>query len=130
MKKFFYLFGVLLFLSCSEVTDSIIENSFPDDTGLEVGIKNNTNVKFLRTEVKMANGNLIFQQIEPHNFSEFYAVSALYSQAEITIQTANAYYSFTPNQLDENTRVTEGRYYFEISIESPNNTLVITRKSF
>lgn len=117
-------------LSCSRATDAIIDNVFPEPEGLEIGIKNNTNITFLRTEILTPNGNMVFQQIPAHSYSGFYTIPAVYDKVEMTVQTKNGYYSYKPIFYSEDTRVTKGRYYFEVSIEIPKNTLIITRKSF
>lgn len=130
MKNVILLIVLLTIFSCSRATEAIIENAFPEPEGLEIGIKNNTNTTFLRTEIVAANVNLVFQQIDANSYSGFYEVRAVYSEVEITVQTETGYYSFLPSSYDENTLVTKGRYYFEVSIKIPGNSLVVTRKSF
>ncbi|TYB78710.1 hypothetical protein [Bizionia myxarmorum] len=130
MRNSLLLFMLLSILSCSRATDALINEAFPPPQNLEIAIKNNTNTKLLRTEIITANGSLVFQQIEPESYSGFYEVSAVYSEVEITVQTANGFYAYSPVRYDENTLVTKGRYYFEVSLEIPGNNLVVTRKSF
>ncbi|EGV43114.1 hypothetical protein BZARG_1033 [Bizionia argentinensis JUB59] len=130
MKFIVLLISLVTLLSCSRATEIIIDQALPGFKTLDIGIKNNTNTKFLRTEIVTSNGNLVFQQIEPNSYSNFYEISAIYSEVEITVQTANGYYSFLPSSYGEDTKVTQGNYYFEVSIEIPGNNLVVTRKSF
>lgn len=130
MKYLVFLISFIALCSCSRATDAIIDSAFPEPEKLEIGIKNNTNTTFLRTEIVASNGNLVFQQIPPNSYSGFYEMSAMYSEVEITVQTETGYYSFSPTSYDEDTRVTKGRYYFEVSIEIPGNTLLVTRKPF
>jgi len=130
MKQLALLCVLVVFSSCSHVTENIIDEAFPEPEGLEIGVKNNTNLTFLRTEILAANGNLVFQQIAPNSYSGFYEMSAIYSEVEITVQTENGYYSYKPTSYNQDTRVTKGRFYFEVSIITPGNTLVVTRKSF
>lgn len=129
-KYLLLLISLVSIFSCSRTRDILINETLPEPETLEITIKNNSNITFLRTEVIASNTHLVFQQIEPNNYSGFYEVPAVYSEIEITIQTSTGYYSFTPNNYEENTLVTEGRFYFEVSISAPNNTLVITRKQF
>lgn len=130
MKYIVLLISLITLLSCSRATEIIIDQALPEPKTLDIGIKNNTNTKFLRTEIVTSNGKLVFQQIEPNSYSNFYEISAIYSEVEITVKTANGYYSFSPSSYDEDTKVTQGTYYFEVSIEIPGNNLIVTRKSF
>lgn len=127
-KKFLFLALILAF-SCSEITDNIIENNIPAPKILEVGIKNNTDYKFIRTEIISDNGTFVYQVLEPGEFSEFLEMLHIYSEAEIRIQTPDSYFSFSPWYLDEDTKVTKGLYFFEVNIDN-NQTVSITRKTF
>ncbi|MCX7551286.1 hypothetical protein [Xanthomarina sp. F2636L] len=127
-KTFLFLALILVF-SCSEVTDNIIENNVPVPKNLEVGIKNNTDFRFIRSEIIADNSTFVYQILEPGEFSEFLEMYQIYSEAEIRIQTADAYFSFSPSHFNEDTKVTNGLYYFEINMNS-NQTISITRKTF
>ncbi|TYA52181.1 hypothetical protein [Formosa maritima] len=119
----------LLFFSCSDVTENIIENAIPDPETLEVGIKNNTNYRFTRTEIITNNSTYVYQIVEQESYSEFFEMAYIYSEVEIKIQTNNGYFSFTPSHYIEDTKVTKGLYYFEVNI-SNNETVSLTRKKF
>lgn len=127
--KGFLLTIALLFFSCSEVTENWIENTLSEPETLEVGIKNNTNLRFTRTEVISNNNTYVFQIIEPQSFSEFFEMAYIYSEVEIRIQTDTGYFSFSPSHYMEDTKVTKGLYYFEVNM-SNNQTVSITRKTF
>ncbi|MCX7548774.1 hypothetical protein OS188_12500 [Xanthomarina sp. F1114] len=127
--KGFLFLAVLLTISCSELTNNIIENNIPESKKLEVGIKNNTNYRFIRTEIIADNTTFVYQVLEPGEFSEFLEMLHIYSEAEIRIETADAYFSFSPSFFNEDTKVTNGLYYFEVNI-SNNQTVSITRKTF
>ena len=127
--KGFLFLVVLLIISCSELTNNIIENNIPEPKKLEVGIKNNTNYRFIRTEIIADNATFVYQILEPGEFSEFLEMLHIYSEAEIRIQTTDSYFSFSPSHYNEDTKVTNGLYYFEINI-SNNQTVSITRKTF
>lgn len=116
-------------LSCSEVTDNLIENTIPEPKTLEIGIKNDTNHRFTRTEIISDNSTFVYQIIEPGEFSNFHEMAYIYSEAEIRIQTADAYFSFIPSHYLEDTKVTKGLYYFEVNIYN-NQTVSIIRKKF
>jgi hypothetical protein len=120
---------MLMVLSCSEVTENLIDNAFPDPPTLDVGIKNNTNYRFTRTEIISDTRTFVYQIVEPGEFSNFLEMASIYSEAEIRIQTENAYFSFTPSHYIEDTKVTKGWYYFEVNI-SNNQTVSITRKTY
>lgn len=123
------LLGILLFFSCTEVTENIIENAIPEPSKLEVGIKNNSSYRFNRTEIISNNSTIVYQIIEPGQFSDFLEMGYIYSEAEIRIQTENGYFSFSPLLYIEDTKVTNGLYYFEVNILN-NQTVYITRKTF
>jgi len=127
--KWFLLIITLLFFSCSDVTENIIENAIPDPETLEVGIKNNTNYRFIRTEIITNNNTYVYQVIEPDAISNFIEMAFIYSEVELKIQTDDGYFSFSPSHYLEDTKVTKGLYYFEVNI-SNNKTVSITRKTF
>ncbi|MFD2551496.1 hypothetical protein ACFSQP_06675 [Bizionia sediminis] len=130
MKQIVILFLVMgLSVSCSHTTEQLIDQAFPKPKTLQIGIKNNTLFPFLRTEVTTTAGTIVFQQIPANSYSEFYEIPELFSEAPIQVQMPDNYYSYEVLNYDVSTRVTEGIYYFEVSVKLPENTLLITRKS-
>ncbi|HLV39086.1 hypothetical protein [Xanthomarina sp.] len=127
--KGFLLVAIWFVFSCSELTENLIENNIPAPKKLEVGIKNNTDYRFIRTELISDSGTFVYQIIEPGEFSNFFEMASIYSEAEIRIQTENSYVSFLPFQYLEDTKVTKGWYYFEVNIAN-NQTVSITRKTY
>ncbi|MEO8933689.1 MAG: hypothetical protein ABI295_05230 [Xanthomarina sp.] len=119
--------SMLIIFSCSEVTENLIENNFPAPTKLEVGIKNNSTLKFTRTEIITDFGTYTYQVLHPGQLSEFFEMLYVYSEAEIRIHTENGYFSFKPSHYIETTKITKGLYYFEVRMGA-NQTLSITRK--
>lgn len=125
----FLLVIALLLFSCNEVTDNLLDEVIPEPDTLEVGIKNNTNYRFNRTEIISNNNTFVYQVIEPDAISNFIEMAFIYSEVELKIQTDDGYFSFSPSHYLEDTKVTKGLYYFEVNI-SNNKTVSITRKTF
>jgi len=129
MKKIFILLIGFVFYDCSHITENVIENNFPDDA-LEVGVKNNTPYLFKRTEISNDGHTYVYQQIAPNQLSEFKSFNKVYSDVEIRIETDHMIFHKSPNVYNEESLVTTGDYYFEISLTSNGQDIIVTRKSF
>ena len=134
MKKLSLLFVSVLLFSCSDILEHVIENTIdnaiPDPEALQIGVKNNSNVVFTSIEIISQSGlSLIFQETQPGYYSEFRTSDYAFSQTEIAVQTVTGYYFFIPISFSDETRVTKGKYYYDISILN-SDTLLVTRKPF
>ena len=127
MKKVIISFVLFSVFSCSYIINKTLENNISDSDNLEVAIKNNTNVTFNRTELTTSDGTVVYQVTNPGALSNFIELNFVYSEVALTIETDEGFFSFTPNSLNENTKVTKGMYYFEVNFVD-DQTISITRK--
>lgn len=128
MKKIIIILLTFIISSCSHITENIIDNNFSDDS-LEVGVKNNTPYLFKRTEISNNDHTYIYQQIESYQFSEFQTYNYVHSNVMIRIETDDKIFYKSPNTYDENSIVNTGTYYFEVSLTSDGDDIVVVRKS-
>lgn len=126
MKQPILFLCFLLFCSCSEIIDNVIENAIPEPDTLEIGIKNSTNYVFNRVEITTKSGFIhVFQVTDPGYYSNFQVSDYAYDEVQIVIFTDVKNYAFTPIYFSEDTKVSKGIYYYDISIQNTN--LLITR---
>ncbi|MFB9052030.1 hypothetical protein ACFFVB_02955 [Formosa undariae] len=125
----FLFINVCLLVSCEQIIENATDELIPEPESLMVGLLNNTPYNWKRAEIR--SGNLIqnYDSTIKGAFSFYKPFNSIHSEAVILIQTEQEIFRYTPKFYDESTEVTEGTFYFEVSLVDLK-TLDIKRKSF
>ncbi|MHA7942429.1 hypothetical protein ACJOV8_005115 [Formosa sp. 3Alg 14/1] len=125
----FMVISISLLTSCEQIIDNVTDDLIPEPESLMVGLRNNTPYNWKRAEIRSGNVIQIYDNTKKGTYSAYKLFNSIHSEAVILIQTEQEVFRYTPKFYDESTEVTEGTYYFEVSLVDLK-TLVIKRKSF